>query len=362
MRLKRNVGLGIVGCGNIAEVHGEAVSRMAEAELLACHNRSPGGAKRIAKKFGCTPYTDYAAFLRHPGLDAVIIATPSGNHLEPAVKAVRADKHLIVEKPLEVTLARCDRIIKEASRAKVLLGGIFQGRFSDDVRILKSAVEKKRFGRIAFANAFVQWHRTQEYYDSGAWRGTWALDGGGALMNQAIHTVDLLQWLLGPVKEVNAMTARRTHRRIEVEDVAVASLRFKSGALGLIQGTTSAYPGRPRKIEIFGEEGSAVFIGDRITSWEVKKKSASDRRIIQKINTLPSSKGEGVSDPLDIPCVLHLRQFEDFTRALRGGGKVRVDGRAARAAVETVIAVYLAARGGSLKRLPLKFRGNPGRR
>ena len=240
----------------------------------------------------------------------------------------------------------------------MLLGGIFPSRFSPGIRVVKEALEKKHFGTIAFGNATIKWYRTQEYYDSGGWRGTWELDGGGAIMNQGIHTVDLLQWLLGPVVEISAMTACRTHKRIEVEDVAIAALRFKSGALGLIQGSTSAYPGFPREIEIYGEKGSVIYTDSDITHWAVQKKTPFDRRVMKKY--LKSGSGAaGAADPRAISYKPHLAQFEEFMRALKKGGSVSVDGKEARKAVEVIIGLYLSARRGKPVRFPVKFAGSP---
>lgn len=358
MAKKKKVGFGIVGCGVISDFHAEALKHIRNAELVACHDMIPKGAKRLAKQFGCQPYTDYKAFLAHPGLDVVTIATPSGAHLEPAVKAAKAGKHLLVEKPLEITLARCDRIIEAARKARVLLGGIFPSRYSDTIQAIKAKVDKKRFGKIAFGNATVKWFRTQEYYDSGGWRGSWELDGGGALMNQSIHTVDLFQWLLGPVKEVNAITARRTHKRIAVEDVAIAAVTFKSGAIGMLQGTTSAYPGLPREIEIFGDQGSMTYTDDDLTRWDMVKSTCADRNFVKKYLTR-SGGAAGAADPRAISFKPHQRQFEEFLKALDGRCKLSVDGKEARKAVELIIAVYLSAQRGKPVALPLSFKGSP---
>jgi UDP-N-acetyl-2-amino-2-deoxyglucuronate dehydrogenase len=358
MARRTTLGFGIVGCGVIADFHAEALRHMRGVRLVACHDTIEASARRVAAKFGCAPYADLDAFLRHDGLDVVTIATPSGAHLEPALAAARAGKHLLVEKPLEITLARCDRIIAAARAAGVLLGGIFPSRFSPGVRVLKQALEEKRFGTIAFGNATVKWYRSQAYYDSGGWRGTWELDGGGCLMNQGIHTLDLLLWLLGPVAEIRAMTARRTHARIEVEDVAIAALRFASGALGLVQGTTSAYPGLPREIEVYGADGSAVYTDANLTRWDMAFPTAADRRIAAK-HVAAATGAAGAADPRAISYVPHERQFEEFAAALRGKGAISVDGREARKAVEVIVGIYLAARTGRPVTLPLTFTGSP---
>ncbi len=218
--------------------------------------------------------------LAHPGLDVVCVCTPSGAHQDPAVKAAQAGKHVVVEKPLEITLERCDAIIQACDKAGVRLCTIFPSRFTPANLDLKAAIDTGRFGRLTLGDTYVKWWRTQEYYDSGGWRGTWDLDGGGALMNQAIHNVDLLYWLMGDVDSIQAMTATLAHERIEVEDTAVACLRFQNGALGVIEAATSAYPGLLKRTEIHGDRGSARVEQDDITLWDFQEKVPSDDEIL----------------------------------------------------------------------------------
>ena len=198
------IGFGIIGCGMIAHFHARAIGDVRGAKLVACYDKIPAAADKLAEVTGCRPYHDLAAMLADPAVEVVTIGTPSGAHLEPAVAAARAGKHVIVEKPLEITLRRCDKIIEACDEAGVVLSTIFPSRFHAPSIEIKRAIEQGRFGRLVVGDAIVKWYRTQAYYDSGAWRGTWELDGGGALMNQAIHSVDLLTWLMGPVVEVRA--------------------------------------------------------------------------------------------------------------------------------------------------------------
>lgn len=348
-------GFGIVGCGMIAEFHGRAMQAMKRAHLVAVQDCSLASARRIGEMFGVPYYTDIRRFLEQPGLDIVTIATPSGAHLEPVLAAVKARKHVICEKPLEVTLARCDAMIRAAKRARVRLAGIFPSRFSPAFQAAKQALEAGRIGRPTLGLAYIPWYRTQEYYDSGGWRGTWKLDGGGALMNQSIHTIDLLQWLLGDVSEISAYAGRLAHQRIEVEDTAVAALRFKSGALGAIIGSTAAFPGHPRRVEIAGADGS-IFIRDAdIVTWEFRKAAKRDTRVRQRLGPKPiAGRGAGAADPRAISFVGHQKQFEDFVSALDTGSKVLVDGPEARKAVEIILAIYQSAHTGRSVRLPLK--------
>ena len=281
--MSRPHGFGIVGCGMIAEYHTRAVNEIPGARVVAAYSRSEANGAKIAalaaEKGECRIYDDLDAMLARPDLDVVCVCTPSGAHRDPAVRAAKAGKHVVVEKPLEITLPRCDAIIKACDDAGVRLCTIFPSRFSAANLTLKAAIDTGRFGRLTLGDTHVKWWRTQDYYDSGGWRGTWDLDGGGALMNQAIHDVDLLQWLMGDVASVQALTATLAHHRIEVEDTAVAAVRFRNGALGTIEATTSAFPGLLKRTEIHGDRGSARVEQDDLTLWEFQQKIPSDSEI-----------------------------------------------------------------------------------
>jgi predicted dehydrogenase len=291
--------------------------------------------------------------LADPAVDVVAVGTPSGAHMEPAVAAARAGKHVIVEKPLEITLRRCDKIIAECQKAGVVLSTIFPSRFHDSAQEMKRAIDQGRFGRLTVGDAYVKWYRTQQYYDGGAWRGTWELDGGGALMNQAIHSVDLLTWLMGPVEEISAQTALLAHQRIAVEDAAMATLRFANGALGVIEASTAIYPGYLKRIEIHGSDGSAIMEEEDIVKWDFLKKRARDKVIEEKMASQISGGG-GAADPAAIGHHGHARQFQDVLKAIKEGTKPLVDGNEGRRSVEIILAVYKAAETGRAVRLPLK--------
>jgi UDP-N-acetyl-2-amino-2-deoxyglucuronate dehydrogenase len=342
---------GIIGCGMIAEFHARAIAEIPETTLVAAFSRSEAnGAKIAGMSTGeCVVYDDLDAMLAHPGLDVVCICTPSGAHLEPALKAAQAGKHLVVEKPLEITVARCDAIIEACDSANVRLCSIFPSRFSPANRTVKQAIDSGRFGRITLGDTHVKWWRTQEYYDSGKWRGTWDLDGGGALMNQAIHNVDLLQWLMGEVESVQAMTGLLVHERIEVEDTAVAAVRFKNGALGVIEAATSAFPGLLKRTEIHGENGSARVEQDDVTLWTFRDQQPGDSEILA-----PKGAGPGGSaDPRAISHAGHRDQLIDFLRAIDTQTPALVDGREGRKAVEIIRAIYKSSRTGRAVALPL---------
>lgn len=346
------LGFGIIGCGMIANFHAKAIGDVRGARLAACFDTLPASADRLAAATGCRPYHRLADMLADPKVDVVTIGTPSGAHLEPAVAAARAGKHVIVEKPLEITLKRCDRIIRACDEAGVKLTTIFPSRFHDSSQELKRAVDLGRFGRLTLGDAYVKWYRSQAYYDSGAWRGTWELDGGGALMNQAIHSVDLLTWLMGPVSEIRSQTATLAHERIAVEDTAVATLLFANGALGVIEASTAAYPGYLKRIEIHGSEGSAAMEEEDLVKWDFAKKDRRDTAV-QRQMAQSKSTGGGASDPAAIGHHGHARQFRDFAEAIQKNRSPAVDGREGRRSVEIILGIYKAAETGRPVSLPL---------
>jgi UDP-N-acetyl-2-amino-2-deoxyglucuronate dehydrogenase len=352
-----NHGIGIVGCGMIAEFHTRAILEIPVARVSAVFDRHPERARKIADLAGegCRAYGDLDALLADPEVDVVSVCTPSGAHKVPAVSAARAGKHVVVEKPLEITLPRCDAIINACDEAGVRLCTIFPSRYTAANQALKTAVDTGRFGRLTLGDTYVKWWRTQEYYDSGGWRGTWELDGGGALMNQAIHNVDLLQWLMGDVDSVYAMTATLAHLRIEVEDTAAAVLRFRNGALGVIEASTSAYPGLLKRTEVHGDGGSARVEQDDITLWDFRLKAPSDSEIHAAM-ARSSGFSAGASDPRGINHAGHRDQIADFLGAIDDDRAAFVDGREGRKSVEIIRAAYHSARTGQAVQLPFEDR------
>jgi UDP-N-acetyl-2-amino-2-deoxyglucuronate dehydrogenase len=347
-----SIGFGIVGCGMISNFHARAIADVRGAKLVASFDTRAESAEKFAAANGCQAYTDLKKMLADPKVEIVTIATPSGAHMEPAVAAARAGKHVIIEKPLEITLKRCDQIINACEKAGVKCGAIFPSRFHDSSVKLKKAIDGGRFGRLTLGDAYVKWYRTQEYYDSGAWRGTWVLDGGGALMNQAIHSVDLLTWFMGPVAEIQANTATLAHQRIEVEDAAVATLRFANGALGVLEATTAAFPGYLKRIEIHGSEGSALLEEEDLRAWDFAKSRKEDKAILEQMKRHKSTGG-GASDPAAIGHHGHTLQFQDFVDAVKKNRRPAVDGYEGRRSVEIILGVYKAAETGKPMKLPL---------
>ncbi len=357
MKSKKALGFGIVGCGMIGHFHAKAITAMKNGNLQCVFDLNPKSAEKLASEYGCKFYVNYAEFLRHPGLDVVTIGTPSGAHLEPALEAAKEKKHIICEKPLEVNLERIDKMIQTCRKNKVVLAGVHPRRFFPSVKEFKKAVDKGRLGKLVMADAYIKWHRTQAYYDSGGWRGTWKLDGGGALMNQSIHTIDQLYHLAGDVKSVCAFAKRASHERIEVEDIAVAILEFKNGAMGTIEGSTSCYSnlGHGAEVHLCGTEGSIFMKDDSFKVWDFKKSLKADKNILADYGEQANKKGVGAADPKAISYEGHKNIFEDAARAILKGEQPAITGEEARKSVEIILAIYESAlKGGKKISLPLK--------
>lgn len=335
---------GIIGGGVIGRFHAQAIQAMENAELGAVYVRNPQKAEEFAKQFNCKAYSNLDAFLKDENIDIVTIATPSGAHLEPAIAAAKHGKHIICEKPLEVTSDRIHEMISVCKQENVILAGIFNRRFNPAVKHLKKAIEQGRFGRLTMCDAYVKWFRTQDYYDSGAWRGTWQLDGGGALMNQSIHTIDQLLYLVGDVKRVSASAACLAHDNIEVEDTAVAILEFENGARGVIQGSTACWSstGHPAEVHICGSEGSVFMTDESYRVWDFKNPSEEDNWVYQNLMD-NAETGLGANDPKAINFIGHQKNFEDVVDAIENNREPLVTGSEALRAVSLILAIYESA-------------------
>jgi len=340
---------GIIGSGMIATFHAKAIQAMDGSELHAVYSRNETSSKAIADEYRCKAFSDIDAFLADPELEIVTIATPSGAHLEPAIAAAKAGKHVICEKPLEITTERIDQMATEGEKNDITISGIFNRRFNPGLAALKKAVDQGRFGKIAMADAYIKWYRDQAYYDSGKWRGTWELDGGGALMNQSIHAIDQLLYVAGPVKKVSASVAMLAHERIEVEDTAVAILEFESGARGVIQGSTACWSknGHSAEVQICGENGSAFLADDKFRVWEFKDERPEDADIHTNHMIGSTTIGLGANDPNAIDFSGHLRNFQDVVAAIRENRTPLVDATEARKAVALINAIYQSAQNDS---------------
>lgn len=341
--MERKIGFGIIGLGTVAATHAAALAAGRNCYLAGAYSSTEGKAEMFCRTHGGTPYTDLRAFFADPAIEAVCITTPSGDHMDPALASIGAGKHVLIEKPLEITVERCDRIIAAAGKAGVKLSGVFQSRFYDAPRLVKDALDSGRFGRIMLADAQFKYFRSQEYYDSGVWRGTVELDGGGVLINQGIHAVDLLRWFMGGVARVGAFTSTLAHQRIDVEDAGVAALRFDNGALGIIEGTTGAFPGAYKRIEICGTDGSVVLEEESIKLWTFRQETGEDALIRSRFADVNASVG-GVADPRVSNTVGHERQIEDFADAILYDREPAVTGEDARTSVALVLAMYESAK------------------
>lgn len=338
------VRFGIVGAGMIAESHAKAIAEVEGARLTAVASRNPDSAARLAAEFGGEAVNSLEAMLARDDVDAVCVTTPSGAHAEVAVPSLKAGKHVFCEKPLEISLDRIDAMIAAAKEGNALLAGVFQFRYGAGARRIKQAIDAGRFGKLTYASCHVKWWREQSYYD-GTWKGTQALDGGGALMNQGIHAVDLLQWLAGMPTEVRAFTGTLAHTDIEVEDTVAAALKFPNGALGVIEAATSVWPGFSIRVEISGDKGSAIVEDGSIKFWQFAEEGSED----EEIRSAQADTGikSGASDPRTNNVEGHIRQITDLVAAIQGGDSSKIiGGEEGRRAVQLVLSVYEAARTG----------------
>jgi predicted dehydrogenase len=329
--------IGLIGGGNISETHARAALAIPGVEIAAIYGGNREKIERLAKAHGGTPYTDFAAFLAHKPMDMVAIGSPSGQHAEQGIAAARAGLHVLTEKPIDITTARADAFIAACDKADVRLGVFFQDRFKPDLRRVKSLLDAGILGKPILAEARMKWWRPPEYYAGSKWRGTTALDGGGALMNQGVHTVDLLLWLWGDVTAVQADMAAKLHK-IESEDTLVALLEFANGAFGTLIATTSVYPGYPRRVELTGSEGTLAIEQDLLVRADLHK---PDPTLVRNEagDQNASATSAAVTDIRG-----HQAALEDFLRAIRDHGKPACDGREGRRSTALVEAIYATAR------------------
>ena len=337
--------IALVGCGRISRNHVDAVSKIDGLEIVAACDENEERARAVGESLGAPWFTDYEAMLKQVECEVVTIATPSAFHPLQGVAAARAGKHVVTEKPMAISLKGADDLVRACDTAKVHLFVVKQNRLNAPVQMLKRAVEKGRFGRLYLGNCTVRWARPQEYYDQAPWRGTWEFDGG-AFMNQASHYVDLIQWVLGPVESVIAKTATLA-RRIETEDTGVAVLRFRSGALGVIEVTMLAYPRNMEgSITVLGERGSVKIGGtavNRVEHWEFADADPDDETARTLDSNPPNVYGYG-----------HEGYYRNVLAVLRGEATAETDGRAGRKSLELILGIYESARTGCEVPLPLK--------
>jgi UDP-N-acetyl-2-amino-2-deoxyglucuronate dehydrogenase len=333
--------IGIVGGGNISETHARAALEIPGVEVAAIYGRNAERVRGLAEKYGGTAYDSYAAMLDEAGLDAVLLGSPSGLHAEQGIAAARKGVHVLTEKPVDTGTERADELVRECESAGVKLGVFFQDRTSPDLVWLKELIDAGGLGRPILVSARAKWYRPPEYYAGSRWRGTWALDGGGALMNQGVHTVDLLLWLYGEVSTVQALTRTALHD-IEVDDTTIAALAFASGAVGTFEATTAAYPGYPRRVELTGTNGTVIVENDRVIAVDLREQPSTRPPRAGEASAPPRGGAATVSDVSG-----HRRVLEDFLGAIESGGTPRSNGREGRRSVALIEAIYESSRTGS---------------
>ena len=315
----------------IARFHARAIENCDGAVLAAACSKSYKSAEKFCAEEGAEAFESYAALLQCQDIDAVAICTPSGEHYSQIKAALKAGKHVLVEKPMCIRASEAEEVIALARDKGLVLCAVAQLRFSDNLRELKRAVSEGHLGRIYSAALTMRYYRTQAYYDQAGWRGTWAMDGGGVLMNQGIHGVDMLCWLLGEVEEIKGF-ADTLGRNIEVEDTAVAALRFRSGALGVIDASTCCAPGFPLRLVISGEKGSIALEGDSIVTWTIDEPCRIEKK-----------KTEGktsANDPKAIDYINHARLYTDFVRVVREGGELVCSGEQGKLPLDVILGIY----------------------
>jgi len=338
-------GIGIVGAGVIGAVHAEAVGLVPGATLAAVTDVDPGRAKALAATWDCAAEPDLASLLARDDIDVVLVCVPSGRHAEVGIQAAGAGKHLVVEKPIEVTLAAADRLIAAARANNVLVTVISQHRFDAGLDELRRLLDGAALGPLLLGEASTKWYRTQDYYDSAAWRGTWELDGG-SLMNQGVHYLDLLLWAMGPAAEVTAICATQAHQ-VEVEDTTLALVRFASGAVGTVLSSTAAYPGFDQRLEITGTNGTVIVSNGAIT----RRALANDRLtepagVTPATAVTPATEPTAAANPAGIDPSSHAAQIADLLAAIDNGHQPAVTAESARATLQVICSVYESARTG----------------
>lgn len=330
------ISIGILGGGNISETHARAAQSIPGVEVVAVYGQNAARAASLAAACGCRAFDDLDRFFEHRPMEVVAIGSPSGLHADHGIRAAERGLHVLVEKPLEITTARADALVAAAERAGVTLGVFFQDRLKPDVVRMKAAIDAGRLGRPILGSARVKWYRPPEYYSASKWRGTKVLDGGGAIINQAIHTVDLLQWMMGPVRSVQARVATRLHD-IEAEDTAAAVFEFESGALGTLEAGTSIFPGYARRLEITGSNGTLILDHDQLTNIDLRDEPPGQ-------NSSAADRQENVASPVVSDATPHRRVLEDFIDAIRTRRTPACDGHEGRRSVELIERIYAAAR------------------
>jgi len=342
---KKSIGFGIIGTGSIAAHHAKSIQQLDDCHLVAVLSSSAAKAAKAATNFNVPAYDDLNEFLKEEDIDVVCICTASGEHLGPTLAAAKAGKHVLTEKPLEIDLERADLMISACRSYGVKLGCIFQNRFKPDYLKVKEAVQKESLGKLIMGNAYIKWYRHEDYYSSSDWKGTLRGDGGAALINQGIHTIDLLLDIMPRVESVYGQVRTAVHK-IEGEDIAASVLNFQNGAIGSIEGGTCLFPGYPERLEIFGEKGSIILEGGKIVQWNISNGETLEKDLQEHDLT-------GASDPMLIDFKFHMLQIKDMIDAIKEDREPIVNGESARKSLELILAIYKSSRENKVIRLPI---------
>ncbi|WP_028548491.1 Gfo/Idh/MocA family protein [Paenibacillus sp. UNC451MF] len=336
--MERKMRFALVGAGVISTSHAKAITSNSHAELVAVCDKEIEKAQKLAETYQIgSVYQDYQEMLKRDDIDVINVCLPSGMHSDYTVEAAQAGKHILCEKPLDITREKMDRMINETRSRGVKLGVIYQRRTFPAAVATRNAIQTGKLGKMVLGDAYLKYYRSPEYYKSAGWRGTWALDGGGALMNQGVHGIDLIQWMMGDIHSVFAYSSALV-RDIEVEDTAVAAVKYKSGAFGVIQGTTSVYPGQETRFEVHGNDGSIIFGDSGFKQWKFQ---GSDEEAPQVEATASAS-----NDPKNISANGHFILVDDMIKAILDNRDPMVTGEEARKAVNVILAIYQSAREG----------------
>jgi len=359
----------VIGCGNIHGTHTDAIAGLGPevGRLVAVCDETPEIARKAGEKFGVPYFRDLDRMIGSIDFDVLSVCTPSGLHAAVGTVGAKAGKHIVCEKPIDVSLKAADELIQACKASGVKLEVISQHRYSAGVQTLRRWLDEGRFGKLVYGESVTKWYRTQAYYDSGGWRGTWELDGGGALTNQGVHYVDLLRYTMGPVKSVAATMGTLAHERIEVEDIVSATIEFKNGAVGTLLASTAMYPGYKQSLEVYGTHGTVLIDDSRIRHaqfadgteeqgmFSVKAKPPEVDNFVARED--PSANSEvavtGAADPTKVWGEGHLAHYRDLVDAIQTGRETFMNGQEARNALELIIAVYESARSGKRVSLPL---------
>lgn len=332
----------IIGCGNISYSHARAIKESSKAELIAVSSRNEQRREILASKYGCMNYADHKKMMENADIDAVIICTPSGTHAQYGIDAAKAGKHVMVEKPMEISLEAADRLIEACKANNVKLSCISQSRFGDGITKIKKAIDTNKLGNISFGAAHTKFYRSQKYYDSSKGRGTFEMDGGGALMIQGYHYLDLLHYLVGEIDEVSAYAATLSHK-IEVEDVAVAAVKFKSGALGLIEANTAAFPGFYQRLDVYGDNGSVILENSKIKEWRIRNDEMVFHDLMGFELRKNNSKGESGFTSNTLVSEQFIKQADNFCDAIAGRESLVVTPHSARHTLAVILSIYESA-------------------